>query len=456
MANLLEQRDVGLRDRLGALPARPRGRHGRRVATLGRAASRPERSGGATSRRWPRRRASGLYDVIAHPDLVKVWGRRRPRPDGDLRRFYEPAVEAFAEAGVAVEVSTAGLRKPVGEIYPARAFLEMVARRRLPDRALQRRARARPARLTATSEALELLEDLGVREICVFERRRAPAGADRLMIRTGIGLDTHRFEPGRPLVLGGVEIPHEQGLAGHSDADVLDPRGHRRAARRRRAGRHRRALPRHRPALADADSLELLRGCVVRPAAAGDRARRRHGDDGAAEARAAPGRDPRVARRRARRRHAVNVKATTGEGMGFVGRGEGVAALAVATLEAIGPKALASRRAGGSARRARRGGRRPPRSCSCSTWRLSCWSERRRCPRTVGAASRSAIQPEMPEPATPYGERSSTRVRRPRRSRRRQRPRWSMPVTEVQARSRSARRTRRSRRGRRPRPSRRA
>jgi histidinol-phosphatase (PHP family) len=51
---------------------------------------------------------SGLYDVIAHPDLVKVWGAERPRPEGDLRRYYEPAAEAFLDAGVAVEVSTAG------------------------------------------------------------------------------------------------------------------------------------------------------------------------------------------------------------------------------------------------------------------------------------------------------------------------------------------------------------
>src|SRR5437764_1051622 len=64
---------------------------------------------------------SGLYDLLAHPDLVKVWGERRPRPEGDLRRFYEPAVEAMAETGVAVEVSSAGWRKPVGELYPAPA-----------------------------------------------------------------------------------------------------------------------------------------------------------------------------------------------------------------------------------------------------------------------------------------------------------------------------------------------
>ena len=70
-------------------------------------------------------RAAGLYDILAHPDLVKLWGRSRPFPDGDLRRFYELAMDGIAESGIAIEVSTAGLRKPVGEIYPGRAFLEM-------------------------------------------------------------------------------------------------------------------------------------------------------------------------------------------------------------------------------------------------------------------------------------------------------------------------------------------
>ncbi len=51
---------------------------------------------------------SGLFDILAHPDLVKVWGRGRPYPDRDPRHYYEPAVEAIAEAGIAVEVSTAG------------------------------------------------------------------------------------------------------------------------------------------------------------------------------------------------------------------------------------------------------------------------------------------------------------------------------------------------------------
>ena len=70
---------------------------------------------------------SGLFDILAHPDLVKVWGRARPLPEMDLRAFYEPAVEAILAGGAAVELSTAGLRKPVGELYPARAFAELSA-----------------------------------------------------------------------------------------------------------------------------------------------------------------------------------------------------------------------------------------------------------------------------------------------------------------------------------------
>jgi histidinol-phosphatase (PHP family) len=68
---------------------------------------------------------SGLYDILAHPDLIKYWGDQRPSPQRDPRFHYEPAIEAIAESGIAVEVSTAGLRKPVGELYPSGAFVEM-------------------------------------------------------------------------------------------------------------------------------------------------------------------------------------------------------------------------------------------------------------------------------------------------------------------------------------------
>jgi histidinol-phosphatase (PHP family) len=114
---------------------------------------------------------SGLYDIIGHPDLVKVWGRSAPQPEGDLRRYYEPAVEAFAETGIAVELSTAGWRKPVGEQYPALPFLEMVVDAGCPI-ALSSDAHV-PDQLGFEYErALELLEAAGVREVAVFERRR--------------------------------------------------------------------------------------------------------------------------------------------------------------------------------------------------------------------------------------------------------------------------------------------
>jgi histidinol-phosphatase (PHP family) len=121
---------------------------------------------------------SGLFDILAHPDLVKVWGADRPRPEGDLRRYYEPAIEGIAESGIAVEVSTAGLRKRAQEIYPAPAFLEMCLEVGAPV-ALSSDAH-RPEDVGADYErALDLLAAAGVEELCVFdrrERRLEPAG----------------------------------------------------------------------------------------------------------------------------------------------------------------------------------------------------------------------------------------------------------------------------------------
>jgi histidinol-phosphatase (PHP family) len=114
---------------------------------------------------------SGLFDILAHPDLVKVWGEDKPVPDGDLRRFYYPAMEAIAETDVAIEVSTAGFRKPVGEIYPAPAFIEMAIDAGRPL-ALSSDAHT-PEQLGWEYErAVELLEGLGVKEIAVFENRQ--------------------------------------------------------------------------------------------------------------------------------------------------------------------------------------------------------------------------------------------------------------------------------------------
>jgi histidinol-phosphatase (PHP family) len=122
---------------------------------------------------------SGLFDILAHPDLVKVWGSGRPLPDRDPRHYYEPAVEAIAESGIAVEVSTAGLRKPVGEIYPSRAFAEMCVE---AGAAFSLSSDAhRPEQVGyGYDEAIAFLGELGVEEISVFESRRRslePLGA---------------------------------------------------------------------------------------------------------------------------------------------------------------------------------------------------------------------------------------------------------------------------------------
>jgi histidinol-phosphatase (PHP family) len=115
--------------------------------------------------------SSGLFDVLAHPDLVKIWGAGRPAPWGELRSFYELAIDQIAASDVAVEVSTAGLRKPVGEIYPSPELLGMLV------------AAGKPVTLSSDAHeaeqvgygydrALELLGKAGVKSIAVFDGRR--------------------------------------------------------------------------------------------------------------------------------------------------------------------------------------------------------------------------------------------------------------------------------------------
>lgn len=72
---------------------------------------------------------SGLFDFVAHPDLPKKFGFR---PEGDLRRFYEPAIAALVETGTAFEINTAGLRKDCKELYPATGFLRLARKAGVP------------------------------------------------------------------------------------------------------------------------------------------------------------------------------------------------------------------------------------------------------------------------------------------------------------------------------------
>jgi 2-C-methyl-D-erythritol 2,4-cyclodiphosphate synthase len=154
-------------------------------------------------------------------------------------------------------------------------------------------------------------------------------------IRTGIGYDVHQFADDRPLVLGGVHIPHERGLLGHSDADVLLHAiadallG---AAALGDIGAH---FPPSDQAYKNADSLKLLeQSCrIVREAGYAI------GNIDATVVAEAPMINPHVAAMKVAiagacwiGTDAVSVKATTNERMGFVGREEGIAALAIATI----------------------------------------------------------------------------------------------------------------------------
>jgi histidinol-phosphatase (PHP family) len=114
---------------------------------------------------------SGLFDILAHPDLVKIWGNARPAPTRDPRFFYEPVVEAIADSGVAVEVSTAGYRKPVAELYPAPAFAELCVEAGAAF-ALSSDAHVPEDVGHRYEDAVEAMRGWGVGEIAVFERRQ--------------------------------------------------------------------------------------------------------------------------------------------------------------------------------------------------------------------------------------------------------------------------------------------
>lgn len=113
---------------------------------------------------------SGLADVLAHPDLPKIFGRR---PDEDELGFlYEETVDAIAAAGVAVEVSTAGLRKAVGELYPARELLERCGARGI-GATIASDAHVFRDVGRDFNQAVELMRAAGYETVTVFEGRQA-------------------------------------------------------------------------------------------------------------------------------------------------------------------------------------------------------------------------------------------------------------------------------------------
>jgi histidinol-phosphatase (PHP family) len=119
---------------------------------------------------------SGLYDVMAHPDLPKVFGDRPP--GGVPQREYEETADAFAAAGVACEISSAGLRKPVGELYPAPAFLQACSDRGVPITLAADGHRPQDVGLDL-EHAARLAREAGYRTVTAFrgrEPRQEPLG----------------------------------------------------------------------------------------------------------------------------------------------------------------------------------------------------------------------------------------------------------------------------------------
>lgn len=111
---------------------------------------------------------SGLFDVMAHPDLVKKFGHR---PSGDLRPLYAQVARRLKAADVCVEVNTAGLRKPVAEIYPAYELLREFRRAGL-SATIGSDAHA-PGQVAADYQrAVALLKEAGYTEVTVFKERR--------------------------------------------------------------------------------------------------------------------------------------------------------------------------------------------------------------------------------------------------------------------------------------------
>ncbi len=299
----------------------------------------------------------GLAAVSPTMDYVAIHDGARPLASADL---FDQCVTAAIEHGAAIAaILVPDTLKRVGdgliETTVDRAGLWAAQTPQVFRRSLLEVAIAAPHEAAITDEAglfealglpvavvigspinLKITHpgDLHLAEGIVAMQTPAPAPSTRI----GIGYDTHIFAAGRRLILGGVEIPHHAGLLGHSDADVLLHAiadallG---AAALGDIGQH---FPPSDPAYKDADSRDLLRHVVRLLATAGYRP----ANIDATVIAEAPRLSPHVPAMRAAiggcldlPEGAVSVKATTNEGMGAIGRGEGIAALATVAITAI-------------------------------------------------------------------------------------------------------------------------
>ena len=311
--------------------------------------------------------AAGLAALPDQTEVVLIHDGARPLADADLFRRCAEAAAATGAVIAAMPVAdtlkhvTGADRVIAGTVdrsglwaaQTPQAFRLDVLRRAfasnagadVTDEALLCEAAGIPVQVVPSSSAnLKVThpEDVAVAEALLRARTPlqeiAPLPASPPPFRTGIGYDIHRFAPGRRLVLGGVEIPHELGLDGHSDADVLLHAiadailG---AAALGDIGQH---FPPGDARFRDADSQDLLRESVRLARAAGWAP----ANIDATLLAEAPRIGPHVPLMRERITaclglgpDAVGVKATTNETLGAIGRREGIAALAVATLYAV-------------------------------------------------------------------------------------------------------------------------
>lgn len=156
------------------------------------------------------------------------------------------------------------------------------------------------------------------------------------MVRTGIGYDSHRLEAGRPLILGGQRIPFDKGLAGHSDADAVAHALTDAILGAAAAGDIGKLFPDTDDEWKNADSLQLLRHACDLVRYRGFTPRQADITVIAERPKLGsyfPAMTEALSRASGIPVTALGLKAKTNEGMGFIGRGEGIAVIAVATLE---------------------------------------------------------------------------------------------------------------------------
>ena len=161
-----------------------------------------------------------------------------------------------------------------------------------------------------------------------------------MRFRVGHGADIHRLEPGRKLILGGIHIPWDKGLAGHSDADVVCHALSNALLGAIGAGDIGQHFPDSDPQYRGASSLGLLRVVMALVKQHGFRLGNADITVFAQQPRLAPYRQAmreQLAAALEAEPSAVNIKATTGEKLGYIGRGEGMLAEAVVLLESVAP-----------------------------------------------------------------------------------------------------------------------